>query len=110
MLSVLVIRLIFFFFNDTATTEIYPLSLHDALPISADVFGEHEVEGLLQRPPLGGERRDVLEYGLSRFARGQHLTAAGSWLGPTRGSRGSRATPCRRIGTPGTRRGSADCP
>src|SRR6266404_6202983 len=27
--------LIIFFFNDTATTEIYTLSLHDALPISA---------------------------------------------------------------------------
>src|ERR1051326_9432817 len=27
-----------FFFNDTATTEIYTLSLHDALPISAAVF------------------------------------------------------------------------
>src|SRR3989441_9290934 len=27
--------LYFFFFNDTATTEIYTLSLHDALPISA---------------------------------------------------------------------------
>src|SRR6266436_10290524 len=27
-------RLLFFFFNDTATTEIYTLSLHDALPIS----------------------------------------------------------------------------
>src|SRR3989449_10701453 len=26
--------IIFFFFNDTATTEIYTLSLHDALPIS----------------------------------------------------------------------------
>src|SRR2546427_6400137 len=26
----------FFFFNDTATTEIYTLSLHDALPISKD--------------------------------------------------------------------------
>src|SRR5256885_14522827 len=26
----------FFFFNDTATTEIYTLSLHDALPIWAD--------------------------------------------------------------------------
>src|SRR5438093_5694513 len=26
-----------FFFNDTATTEIYTLSLHDALPISDDV-------------------------------------------------------------------------
>src|SRR5256886_5370785 len=28
----------FFFFNDTATTEIYTLSLHDALPISDDLF------------------------------------------------------------------------
>src|SRR3712207_6890998 len=27
--------MLFFFFNDTATTEIYTLSLHDALPISA---------------------------------------------------------------------------
>src|SRR2546426_8103237 len=27
----------FFFFNDTATTEIYTLSLHDALPISHDI-------------------------------------------------------------------------
>src|SRR3712207_7887395 len=27
-----------FFFNDTATTEIYTLSLHDALPISRVVF------------------------------------------------------------------------
>src|SRR2546428_13372334 len=26
----------FFFFNDTATTEIYPLSLHDALPICGE--------------------------------------------------------------------------
>src|SRR3712207_9141384 len=31
---------IFFFFNDTATTEIYTLSLHDALPIYKDVY-EH---------------------------------------------------------------------
>src|SRR2546426_6359312 len=28
----------FFFFNDTATTEIYTLSLHDALPISTRDF------------------------------------------------------------------------
>jgi len=28
------IMFVFFFFNDTATTEIYTLSLHDALPIS----------------------------------------------------------------------------
>src|SRR5258707_10776488 len=31
----LVLFFIVFFFNDTATTEIYTLSLHDALPISA---------------------------------------------------------------------------
>ena len=29
----------FFFFNDTATTEIYTLSLHDALPISEVIVG-----------------------------------------------------------------------
>src|SRR5260370_14592247 len=29
----------FFFFNDTATTEFYTLSLHDALPISAPADG-----------------------------------------------------------------------
>src|SRR2546421_4365780 len=28
----------FFFFNDTATTEIYTLSLHDALPILAEAL------------------------------------------------------------------------
>src|SRR5437868_14737124 len=32
--------LLFFFFNDTATTEIYTLSLHDALPIYRGVVVE----------------------------------------------------------------------
>src|SRR2546430_10271174 len=32
-LTIIVRVLLFFFFNDTATTEIYTLSLHDALPI-----------------------------------------------------------------------------
>src|SRR2546425_7907648 len=32
--------ILFFFFNDTATTEIYTLSLHDALPISLGHCGE----------------------------------------------------------------------
>src|SRR3712207_7228764 len=32
----------FFFFNDTATTEIYTLSLHDALPISLGVHEKDE--------------------------------------------------------------------
>ena len=34
-LSVSGVQICVFFFNDTATTEIYTLSLHDALPISA---------------------------------------------------------------------------
>src|SRR2546427_3220742 len=33
------LRQLLFFFNDTATTEIYTLSLHDALPISAGCRG-----------------------------------------------------------------------
>src|SRR2546430_9446407 len=37
---------IFFFFNDTATTEIYTLSLHDALPIF--IFGKRRRQA---RPP-----------------------------------------------------------
>src|SRR3712207_7192383 len=36
-----------FFFNDTATTEIYTLSLHDALPISHQGLG---LTGLGDRP------------------------------------------------------------
>src|SRR2546422_422049 len=37
---------IFFFFNDTATTEIYTLSLHDALPIlPPDVSGTIAIDG-----------------------------------------------------------------
>src|SRR5256885_10565865 len=47
----------FFFFNDTATTEIYPLSLHDALPISKDNLEQltwvHSLEwGYYKHPPL----------------------------------------------------------
>src|SRR2546429_5281515 len=33
-MSSVAVHSVFFFFNDTATTEIYTLSLHDALPIS----------------------------------------------------------------------------
>src|SRR3712207_7810721 len=42
--------LVLFFFNDTATTEIYTLSLHDALPILALGI----VVGLVCGPPAFG--------------------------------------------------------
>src|SRR5258708_14799557 len=35
----------FFFFNDTATTEIYTLSLHDALPISMSALLNYDYPG-----------------------------------------------------------------
>src|SRR2546430_11992371 len=52
---------IFFFFNDTATTEIYTLSLHDALPISAVRRGVGRQrtparEGRHPQPPRGRRR------------------------------------------------------
>src|SRR3712207_9326737 len=49
MMYVLV-SLVFFFFNDTATTEIYTLSLHDALPISViDRKSFSKLSGVLDR-------------------------------------------------------------
>src|SRR5256885_8949409 len=48
-----------FFFNDTATTEIYTLSLHDALPISLGVAG-HLLHGARHAGRGLGGRRDLL--------------------------------------------------
>src|SRR5258708_37340037 len=46
--------LFFFFFNDTATTEIYTLSLHDALPICAvDVVRRDAVDDSRSGPGQG---------------------------------------------------------
>src|SRR2546422_6205514 len=45
---------IFFFFNDTATTEIYTLSLHDALPISSRREGRLEAAPVRGLEPLEG--------------------------------------------------------
>src|SRR3712207_7522262 len=42
----------FFFFNDTATTEIYTLSLHDALPILRLVVLRDVLVGLLDESAL----------------------------------------------------------
>src|SRR5258707_4832745 len=51
----------FFFFNDTATTEIYTLSLHDALPILCCMIGVGTgIRGLLKQ---------------RRASKGQRLTA-----------------------------------
>src|SRR3970040_2954392 len=51
-----------FFFNDTATTEIYPLSLHDALPISTQVVISRQAgpgHSALPRLPHNEDRKST---------------------------------------------------
>src|SRR2546426_8581408 len=47
----------FFFFNDTATTEIYTLSLHDALPISGAI---RDVRVLCERAEVATRMENTL--------------------------------------------------
>src|SRR3712207_9569753 len=58
--------IIFFFFNDTATTEIYTLSLHDALPIlpSRGSFSSPRRPAFrLSRWPLPAQKKTLRELG-----------------------------------------------
>src|SRR2546428_6429138 len=48
----------FFFFNDTATTEIYTLSLHDALPISVTKNVEEQLKAAIRQA-----NKAILTYG-----------------------------------------------
>src|SRR2546422_11201663 len=50
-----------FFFNDTATTEIYTLSLHDALPISAGLIPTGSSDPFALRRAALGIVKIVLE-------------------------------------------------
>src|SRR2546430_13559256 len=49
----------FFFFNDTATTEIYTLSLHDALPICGDCGESSEHTVLMSTNAFGSPDLDL---------------------------------------------------
>src|SRR5256885_9958800 len=46
---------VFFFFNDTATTEIYTLPLHDALPISRPASAGRGAAGVADGPDPAAE-------------------------------------------------------
>src|SRR5438552_10400337 len=61
----------FFFFNDPATTEIYTLSLHDALPISEAARPADERRGL--RMPAGPGDEDRSEEHTSELQSPDHL-------------------------------------
>src|SRR2546430_7718024 len=57
----------FFFFNDTATTEIYTLSLHDALPIS--------ISGLRERRIISGPPRANSTAAVAMVVRSEEHTS-----------------------------------
>src|SRR2546430_7686945 len=85
---------LFFFFNDTATTEIYTLSLHDALPISADPGASARGERASRGVPFTPGHRP----GVSRCAddyESQHDSgdpggASGRWVLPQQQRRPNR--------------------
>src|SRR3712207_7420203 len=60
---------VFFFFNDTATTEIYTLSLHDALPISRWSRDRRRARDRRHRPGGVGRDRASVAPGDARHGR-----------------------------------------
>src|SRR3712207_7994508 len=60
-----------FFFNDTATTEIYTLSLHDALPILRPSHSVRRCEQLDAHRARGDLRPGVDHHPLPRRGRGR---------------------------------------
>src|SRR5260221_7866862 len=93
--------IIFFFFNDTATTEIYTLSLHDALPISnlvpwqmlcerigarlvvapTDVTGEFDLAALDRKSTRLNSSHTVISYAVFCLKKKKNRTADGYDVG-----------------------------
>src|SRR3712207_9133809 len=72
---------IFFFFNDTATTEIYTLSLHDALPIFASSWVLTPIHVPVRRRPdrtlvSSFGQRYLVETGLIRDRKSTRLNSS----------------------------------
>src|SRR3984885_11549025 len=93
--------LLFFFFNDTATTEIYTLSLHDALPILVTFFGNHDVARFAGADGSSAEKLR-LAFGLTLTLRGIPELYYGDKIGMTGG-----ADPDNRRDFPGGWRGDS---
>src|SRR5476651_362252 len=59
---------VIFFFNDTATTEIYTLSLHDALPIGARIVIAPSAK-IAHRETIASGERPITAHGTRRLSR-----------------------------------------
>src|ERR1022692_4212877 len=127
-LIIRIISLDFFFFNDTATTEIYTLSLHDALPIYGGGRRQH-LSGCGRRGPEDGPRDRkstrlnsshlVISYAVFCLKKKNRCAWGGARLPAGRQARGAGACPARplvlgrgrpRAGPPGTRSGGLPSP
>src|SRR2546429_8563733 len=72
---------LFFFFNDTATTEIYTLSLHDALPISSSTNKKRLHQELIQDlPPRRPDRLADSDFARSLCRSEEHTSELQSRL------------------------------
>src|SRR6476659_4413029 len=92
----------FFFFNDTATTEIYTLSLHDALPISRSRARRATARA---RPPRPGSSRRSARRGFAPSRpRGPGRFHHRAWRGPRRRLASGGRGPARRSCEPAGRR------
>ena len=67
---------IIFFFNDTATTEIYTLSLHDALPILNKVMNEVDKE-VIEKHWAGDN--DILDLIQNIIEKADQMIGGGAW-------------------------------
>src|SRR5260370_40919103 len=85
-----------FFFNDTATTEIYTLSLHDALPIC---FQTHRQSPLLPSFTSTPEVRALSSAGITRPHRSYGPLRLSDWPPPFLATFGA-ATPCQSRASP----------
>src|SRR3712207_7994248 len=72
----------FFFFNDTATTEIYTLSLHDALPISSLIAYRQPAiptkprQRTLYHPPVASQPLARVDPASGEIGRAQRLNSS----------------------------------
>src|SRR2546430_14388807 len=96
----------FFFFNDTATTEIYTLSLHDALPICRERHPVRAPAGPGGALEAAAVRRRGRLRGRTRLCR--HLAHAS--LPRRRGGAGAEGNPGPRPPSPGACGGAAPPP
>src|ERR1017187_7818518 len=82
-----------FFFNDTATTEIYTLSLHDALPIC---YTRPKIDESWRQEPGGWRDSDNRSEPASEFGRRGLACSGAGGLGAAKRQTNRRAIPVQR--------------